>query len=635
MRRLSLIFIAILFFLIGHSQSSNPNAQKSFEAALPYLDNGDYDNGLNNLLKAYQADPNFIDAIITLANTYKEIKSYDSAVLFYQKAKLIDSHQSNYYNMPYSNCLAGLGKFSEALQAVDQYLKIPNLGDKALKNAQYWQNCYQFAINYAKNHPHESYVFQPINMGDNINSPQAEYYPSFTIDDSTLVFTRRGEGIREDFLESFRDKNGKYAPATLIKGIINDEPSKGALNISQDGQWLIFAGNFGNKGFGNFDLYISYKTENGWSAPQNLGPNINTGFWESSPSLSPDKSTLYFSSNRTGGFGGNDLYVSYMQPNGKWSKAQNMGKEINTSGDELAPFIHADNTTLFYTSSGLPGYGGTDLFKITKTDFANNTWSQPENLGYPINTIDNEGSLFVASDGVTAYYASDRADTRGELDLYKFELRKDIRPNKTSFVSGKITDAHSDKGLAATIELTNNANQQLISKTNSDTSGNYLVTLPVGNDYTITLNRPGYLFQSEIFSLHDVQPSSVFRKNISMQAIEVNAAITLKNIQFAFKSYELEPVSKIELNKLLQLLRENPTLRVRINGHTDNKGSQAVNQPLSAKRAKAVVDFLLGNDIEKSRLEWKGYGDAHPIADNATEEGRALNRRTEVEVIGL
>lgn len=635
MRRLSLIFVAILLFLIGHSQSSNPNAQKSFDAALPYLDNGDYDNGLNNLLKAYQADPNFIDAIITLANTYKEIKSYDSAVLFYEKAKLIDSHQSNYYNMPYSNCLAGLGKFSEALQAVTQYLKIPNLGDKALKNAQYWQNCYQFAINYAQNHPHDNYVFQPINMGDNINSIQAEYYPSFTIDDSTLVFTRRGEGSREDFWESFRDEKGKYAPATLIKGIINEEPSKGALNISQDGQWLIFAGNFGNKGFGNFDLYISYKTENGWSAPQNLGPNINTGFWESSPSLSPDKSTLYFSSNRTGGFGGNDLYVSYMQANGKWSKAQNMGKEINTSGDELAPFIHADNTTLFYTSSGLPGYGGTDLFKITKTDFGNNTWSQPENLGYPINTIDNEGSLFVASDGVTAYYASDRADTRGELDLYKFELRKDIRPNKTSFVSGKITDAHSEKGLAATIELTNNANQQLISKTNSDTSGNYLVTLPVGNDYTITLNRPGYLFQSEIFSLHNAQPSSVFRKNISMQAIEVNAAITLKNIQFAFNSYELEPVSKIELNKLLQLLRENPTLRVRINGHTDNKGSQAINQPLSAKRAKAVVDYLLSNGIQKSRLESRGYGDAQPIADNTTEEGRALNRRTEVQVIGL
>ncbi len=200
--------------------------------------------------------------------------------------------------------------------------------------------------------------------------------------------------MEEDFIESKLTPSG-YSKAELIKGDINIEPFKGAINISQDGEWLLFAGDFGNKGYGNFDLYISYDTPTGWSEPINLGANINTEFWESSPSLSPDKNALYFSSDRPGGHGGKDLYVSY-RVNGKWQPAVNMGPDVNTVGDEIAPFIHADNQTLYYTSSGLPGYGGTDIYMLRR--IGDKQWSKPENLGYPINTIENEGSLFVTSD---------------------------------------------------------------------------------------------------------------------------------------------------------------------------------------------------------------------------------------------
>ena len=446
-----------------------------------------------------------------------------------------------------------------------------------------------------------------------------------------MVFTRRGEGIREDFVESTLTPNG-YSKAAIIKGDINNEPSKGGINISQDGEWLLFAGNFSGQGFGNFDLYISYDTPTGWSEPVNLGANINTEFWESSPSLSPDKNALYFSSDRPGGYGGKDLYVSY-RVNGKWQPAENMGPAINTAGDELAPFIHADNQTLYFTSNGLPGYGGLDNYVVRKT--GEKSWSKPENLGYPVNTINDDGSLFVASDGITAYYSSDRADTKGELDLYRFTLKQDLRPAKTLYVKGYVTDSKTSKGLPCSVELSVDSSQQILSSVQTDETGFYFITLPVNKNYTFTVNRKGYLFYSDVFNLADKPSDSVYEKNIALNPVELNATVRLKNIQFPSKSFQLEPVSEIELNKLVQLMNDNPTIKIQINGYTDNVGSDADNLKLSQDRSKAVVDFLISKGIDVKRLSAKGFGETQPIADNSTEEGRALNRRTEFIVTGL
>lgn len=624
--------LCVSLFAQKSQQPVNKKSLDAYEKAMLQLRDGLVKDAIPLLGKAIEYDPNYIEPYLSMAGVYGELKQYQKSVDYYEKARRLDSQYFKYYCLPYSINLAGLGRFQDALNATDSFLTIPNLNEKSIRGGMGARHCYEFAVNYANTHPPTGYVFQPVNMGDSINSDHAEYYPSFTINDSLFVFTRRGDGIREDFMESTKTPGG-YTKASVINGSINNEPSKGAINISQDGEWLIFAGNFNNKGFGNFDLYISYNTPSGWSEPVNLGPNINTEYWESSPSLSPDKNALYFSSDRPGGYGGNDLYVSYRQPNGKWSPAVNMGPHINTKGDELAPFVHADNQTLYYTSSGLPGYGGTDLYVLRKDSSLN--WGKAENLGYPINTVENEGSLFVASDGVTAYYASDRSDTRGQLDLYKFDLRPDIRPARTLYVQGFVTDSVTHKGIPCTVELVDNASRRALTRLQTDETGFYFVTLPTGKDYTFTVNRKGYLFYSDLFSLGNKSPDSTYKKDIALQPIQLHANLVFKNIQFATNSFQLEPVSNIELDKLVQLLGENPTLKVQIDGHTDNTGSAADNLKLSASRAQSVVNYLVSKGIAATRLSAKGFGSTAPIASNSTEAGKALNRRTAFTITGL
>ncbi len=610
----------------------NKKAQDVYVKALMQLNDGEAKDAIPLLTKAIELDKNYEDAYLSLGGVYGEIKNYQKSVEYYENARNIDADYFKFFNLSYSINLAGLGRFNDALKAVNEFLSMPKLNEKSIKSANYRKQCYEFAVNYAATHPQTNYVFTPVNLGDNINSVKAEYYPSFTIDDSTFVFTRRGEGIREDFMQSTLHANG-YSKAEVIKGDINNQPSKGAINISQDGEWLIFAGNFPGQGNGDFDLYISYNTPTGWSEPFNLGNHMNTEFWESSPSLSPDKNALYFSSNRPGGYGGRDLYVSYREANRKWSPAENMGATINSVGDELAPFIHADNQTLFYTSNGLPGYGGTDIYVLHKGP--NNQWSKPENLGFPVNTIEDEGSLFVASDGVTAYFASDRADTRGALDLYKFELKPEMRPAKTLYVKGYVTDAVTKKGIPSSVELSDDSTRQIVTNLQTDETGFYFITLPIGKNYTFTVNRKGYLFYSDVFELKEKPADSTYEKNIALQSIAVNASVTFKNVQFELNSYTLQPVSMIELDKLVQLMTDNPTIQVQLSGHTDNTGNAADNLKLSENRAKAAADYLISKGTDAKRLTWKGYGETKPVADNSGEEGRAKNRRTEFTIIGM
>jgi outer membrane protein OmpA-like peptidoglycan-associated protein len=407
--------------------------------------------------------------------------------------------------------------------------------------------------------------------------------------------------------------------------------NEGAQNISQDGQWLIFTGCNFPEGYGNCDLYISYLMPGGWSVPENLGPSINTEFWESAPSLSPDKRDLYFASRRPGGYGGGDIYVSHRLQNGEWSEAENLGPPINTIGDEGTPFIHADNLTLYFTSDGHQGYGQDDLF-LTRKD-ADGKWTKPENLGYPINTVENEGSMVVAADGKTAYYASDRADTRGELDLYSFELREDIRPARTLWVKGKVYDQKTRKGLPSSIELTDLATRRVVSSVQTDETGNYLVTLPVGKDWAFNVNRKGYLFFSANFPISQKQPDSVYSIDIPLQPIEADAEIVLKNIFFDLNKYDVKPESQVELDKVVQLMKENPGLFIQISGHTDDIGKPADNLVLSENRAKSVVNYLRSKGIDPKRLTSKGWGNEKPLSNSKTDEARALNRRTELRVL--
>jgi outer membrane protein OmpA-like peptidoglycan-associated protein/tetratricopeptide (TPR) repeat protein len=622
-------------FLISYSQWYDPEKVNSkatgvYMAAIENAENNNYGEAIKKIKESIDIEPKFVDAYLSLAGIYANMKNYDSSVFFFEKGIEMDAVYSSDYFLPYSISLAGKGKFEKALAAVNSFLQNPKLNQQSIKAATYRKSVYEFAVDYAKKHPSGKYVFTPKNLGDNVNSLWPEYYPSVTIDGNKLIFTRRVEND-EDFYECTL-VNGSWDKAKPLGGKVNTNFNEGAQNISQDGEWIIFTGCNYPEGQGSCDLYISRRTNNGWGEAENIGPIVNTDFWESAPSLSPDKKDLYFSSSQAGGYGGKDIWVCHRNEKGKWSRPENLGPSVNTNGDESCAFMYADNQTLFFNSNGHKGYGSTDLFFIKKQ--SDTSWSEPVNLGYPINTIDDEGSLIVAADGKTAYYASEGKDSRGALDLYSFELREDIRPPKTLWVKGKVFDAKTKLGLPSSVELTDIMSRQTISKVQTDEEGNFLTTLPVGKDYAFNVNRKGYLFFSENYDLSGSNIDSVFTADIPLQPIEPGASIVLRNIFFDSKKTDLKPESTAELNSVIKLMNDNPKLKILISGHTDNIGKPQDNVTLSNNRALAVINYLLASrQIAKDRLLYKGFGETKPITDNTTEEGRAKNRRTEMSVV--
>ena len=594
---------------------------------------GNYKAAIVKLGDALKAEPKFVDVYLSRAGIYANLKNYPASVNDFETAFKMDSVYSNTYLLPYSISLAGIGNFERALQTVNRFLQTPRLNAQSIKAGNYRKKTYELGIAHAislksKNAP--AYLFAPRNAGENINSDALEYFPSLTIDGSKMIFTRRLNND-EDFYES-NWKNNAWSKAQPVTGKINTNLNEGAQNISQDGEWLVFTGCNYPEGEGSCDLYIAYKSKSGeWTEPENMGRTINTEFWESSPSMSPDKKSLYFASSRQGGFGGKDIWVTNRNSAGKWSTPLNLGPTVNTSADEGCPFIHADNKTLYFNSNGHDGYGLTDLFLTRKQD--NDSWSTPVNLGYPINTIDDEGSLIVSANGSTAFYASDGVDTKGGLDLYQFELREDIRSEKVLWVKGKVFDKKTKQGLPSTVELTDISSRKQISRLQTDEEGNYLVTLPVGKDYAFNVNRKGYLFYSDNFSVKPNKADSPMLVNIPLQVIEAGASVVLKNIFFDSKKFELQPASTTELDQLILLMKENPKLTILISGHTDNVGKPADNMLLSNNRAKSVVAYLQQKGIESKRVAAKGFGASKPVADNKNEAGKAVNRRTELSIV--
>lgn len=631
----TLLLSCCCFLLISTFAQYNPDkidkkAILLYTQALERAQEGNLTHAAGLLLQSIQADKNYVDAYLSLGGVYGQLKNYKSSTEYYEKAFAIDPDYTMDYKLPYSINLAGMGEFEKALGAINELLeKKPPKNSTSLKAAEYRKRCYEFAVDYARKYPAGNYVFAPQNAGTNVNTAESEYFPSLTIDGSELVFTRRLNSFNEDFFSSTGNEK-QWDKAMPMRGNVNTDQNEGAQNISQDGQWLVFTGCNRRDGFGSCDIYISYLENDGWSEAINMGGWINSDQWESQPCLSPDKRDLYFASRRHGGYGGTDIWVSHIQPNGKWSEPENLGPGINTSGDEQCPFIHADNQTLYFTSNYWPGYGEDDLFYVRKGP--NGIWSNPVNLGYPINTINKEGTLFITADGKTAYYSSDKSDSKGGLDIYSFELREDIRPYKTLWVKGRVYDKKTTQGLPSEMELIDLATRQSISKVRTDEQGNYLITLPVGKDYAFNVNRKGYLFYSDNYSLRQHSPDSVYKKDIPLQPIEVNASIILKNIFFEVNKYEITQESQIELDKVVQLLSENPTVKILISGHTDNVGTPASNLTLSNNRAKAVISYLASKGISPARLSSKGFGETQPVADNKTEEGKAMNRRTEMKV---
>jgi outer membrane protein OmpA-like peptidoglycan-associated protein len=638
----------ILFLAISvpaFAQHYDPNAvpdrakrwyDKARETLLMATDPGRF-QAVPFLQKAINEYSGFEDAYILAGSIYEKARKYTEAIPYFEKANLIDSAYflPGYYM--YARAEAGVGNFAKALQLIGLYLQQPDLHESSRRDALLWRAHYEFGLKSEEQH----IPFNPINLGDSINSVDPEYFPTLPIDQKTLIFTRRVNNVKEDFFISHLLPDSQWSKAKPLilgsqflgnraGGNVNSPYNEGAETISQDGKILIYTICDRPGGMGSCDIYYAVRTDSGWSQPYNIGPPVNTPYWESQPCLSPDNRDLYFVSNRPGGYGGSDIYVSHLQPGGTWGQPVNLGPDINTAGDESSPFIHADNQTLYFASSGWPGVGGVDLYYSRRQP--DGSWSKPHNLGYPINTIDHDGSIFVTADGKTAYFASDRSDSHGELDIYKFELYAGAQPVHTLYVQGYVYDNKTNKRLTATLELIDLGTGKTLTSVPTDQDGSYLVTLPVGKNYAFEVSKQGYLFFSDNFSLKDSTGGKPFQINIGLEPIEVNAHVVLKNIFFDFDKYTLKPESETELDKLVQLLKLNPNVNIRLNGYTDSVGSAEHNLILSQNRAQAVVNYLISKGISESRLSAKGYGSAHPVAPNDTEEGRALNRRTELVV---
>jgi outer membrane protein OmpA-like peptidoglycan-associated protein/tetratricopeptide (TPR) repeat protein len=631
----SLIFLfvcnaTILFAQQNPTHQINKKTVKLYENAIATAQEGNLNQAIQLLNNVISADSLYLEAYLSIAGIYGQQKNYAQSVKNYEKALKFDENNSREYRLPYSINLAGLGEFEKALEAVSIFMTDNRLNESSIKAAGYRKSTYEFAINYKKIHPSLGYTFSPINLGDSINSIYPEYFPSLTIDGKELIYTRQVEFRNEDFYGAEKSILGGWMGSKPLSGDINTPRNEGAQTISADGKLLVYTSCDAPDGFGDCDLYYSLLTRKGWSQPYNIGDVVNSEFWESQPAIAPDVRSLFFASRRPGGFGGSDIYVSYRMPDGSWGEPLNMGPEINTALDETSPFIHADNQSLYFPSAGLPGYGKLDLFVVRKDSSGH--WGKPENLGFPINTIEDEATLCISSDGITAYYSSNRADSRGSLDIYTFTLREDVRPIKTLWVKGKVFDSKTNIGLPSSIELKDIKTNQRLSKIQTDEEGNYLVTLPLGKDYAFNVNRKSYLMYSENFPFSTKTPDSTYLINIPLQPIDTGASIVLKNIFFETGKYTLQQVSAAELDNLVDLLKENPSVNIQINGFTDNQGKPSDNMILSENRAKAVVKYLIQNGIEASRLASKGYGETRPIADNNTEIGRAKNRRTSMKV---
>jgi outer membrane protein OmpA-like peptidoglycan-associated protein len=398
------------------------------------------------------------------------------------------------------------------------------------------------------------------------------------------------------------------------------------MSLSADLQTLYYAADYAEQGYGRYDIYKVQRTAWGWSKPKNLGQRINSDFWDSAPSIAPDGNSIYFASNRPEGFGGIDIYVAYKNEKGYWEDAINLGPTINTKGDDQTPFIHADNQSLYFSSNGHPGFGGADFYVTRKK--IDGSWTTPINLGYPINTYDNEGSIAVSSNGTIAYIASDRADSRGELDIYKITLAENTRAHKTWFIKGQIIDAKTKKTIAADLNMVDPASGYPIMEMQVDSMGQFLLALPYFDSLGLKINSIGHDYLSSILPIDTVKAMSGKTFSFALEPIEKIFTKTFHQVFFETNSAKLQAVSAVELDALATYLKTSLNASILIEGHTDNTGALAQNNLLSLQRANAIANYLIQKGIAEKRIQTKGLGASMPIADNNTTEGRAKNRRT-------
>jgi outer membrane protein OmpA-like peptidoglycan-associated protein len=641
--------------------------EKTNEMALEKKLPGDaFNNALMHLMKANEFNPNNAELNFKIANALLYTNFKTEAQSFLDKAYQLDQTVDPllHYFMGVSKQYHG--EFDEA----EKYFKLfekeakSKLAEAFAKEVKNRRSEIKTARELMAN---KERVW--VDNVEELNSPNDDLAPAITADGETMFFSSnrnngkaRNEFGMYDFDIYFTEFDGKKWSAPTAIPSLNTDGDDVVSNLFYDGQKMLLY-RFDN-GFAN--VYQSKLVGRTWTEPQFLSSTVNKKEDnQMHASYNHLDNMVYYVTDQTGSGakGGTDIFLSGIMDKDRntWGKGQTIGSSINTNEHETSVYMHPDGQTMYFSSGGHNSMGGQDIFvSILKQG----QWSKPINLGYPINSTGDDIFLSISASGKYAYIASNRKGGKGGMDIYKVtfwgsekpvlvdtedyliasvaspiqetQVEKAVAVEKKSLTvfKGTIIDAISRKPLEADIDIFDNRKNEVIStmKSNSAT-GKFLLSLPAGLNYGIAVKKPGYLFHSENFDLPDDSEFSMVIKEVELKNIAVGSKIALRNIFFATGKSDIASGSEGELSRLIQLLNDVPTLKIEISGHTDNVGSQSLNQKLSEDRAKAVVDYLVKRGIHKDRLKAAGYGPSRPVATNDTEEGRQQNRRTEFEIV--
>lgn len=635
--------------------------------------------------KAQEFNPNNSTNNYRLGACYLNSVDKFKALPYLQKAESLNPNvdrelqyylgQAYHFNLEFDNAIAAYSKYRGKIQSDASLAKDPyfDMQGTLLELEMRINQAYQ-AKELIKN-PIRVFID---NLGDEINSPYNDYGAVISADESVIVFTARrpistggkiDPGLNEHFEDiyiAYKDAQGRWMRAENVGKPVNSDDHDANCGIAADGQrFIIYTGKSGNG-----DLFESVLAGDIWSKPESFGKRVNTDYHEPSACYSPDGRVLYFVSDKPGGQGQHDIYTSRLDEKGNWGEPLNIGPEINTKYNEEAVYMHPDGKTLYFSSEGHTSMGGYDIFKSV-FDEKTGKWGKPGNIGYPVNTPDDDVFFVISADGKRGYYTSEMKDSRGGRDLYMITFlgpekpmilnnedqliasqaapvkevviapEMQIQEAQLTILKGVISDYLTKAVLEADIEIVDNQANKVIAtfKSNSKT-GKYLVSLPAGKNYGIAVKKDGYLFHSENFDIPNTAAFQEVEKNIELKQLQVGNKIVLKNIFFDLDKATLRAESTAELNRLIKLMTDVPTLRIELGGHTDSRGSDSYNQQLSEKRAKAVVDYLSANGIDAKRLEWAGYGETQLVNGcsngvQCSDEQHQENRRTEFKVLSL
>lgn len=619
-------------------RSTDKAAIRHFEEGKKYYDSREDNKAIRALEAAVARDSAFVEAWLILGQISIEMRDLEMARVQYRKAVSVDPAYMPGAHLMMGDLEVKAGNYERAEGDYANYLTYGGQSNPAKRaEAEKKVNQCRFAIAALRN----PVPFDPRNAGPAVNSPENEYFPSLTVDQSEIIFTRdirddRAPGGHQEDFYIARKKDTTWTTARNAGAPLNTAMNEGGPSISADGRVLFYTACDRPDGKGSCDIYLAQRMPDGnWGKPINLGSPINTSAWESQPSFSSDGKTLYFV---RGSYNRErrrmmDIFVSTFREDMTWSEPVKLSEPVNTPGQEESVFIHPDNQTLYFASDGHPGMGGKDIFLSRRQP--DGSWGEPINLGYPVNTQADENSLVVSSDGRKAWFASDRKGGYGNLDLYYFDLHAEARPLTVSYVKARVRDAVSGDPLAAQFEIVDvESGKVVVSNTTDKKKGEFLACLPAGKNYMMNVQKEGYLFYSDHFECSQSNDKQqAFELDIRLQKPIAGEKVVLKNIFFDVNRYTLKPESFSELDRLVQFLRSQPQVRIEVGGHTDSTGDKKANQLLSENRARAVMEYLVSKGIPASRLTAKGFGDTKPVTTNETEEGRASNRRTEFTIL--